>query len=307
MNLNGQYYLNPSTPSVTDLIDRPITSDPLNIYLGNPDLKMQMQHNWSVMLRLRRDSINQTIRINVDGTVTHNQRTQGYTYDLTTGIRIYRPENISGGNWNMSASVNWSRAIDKQKLFNITNEVTLRYNKSTGIASVLSAAESQQQSEQPQLSRVGNFFVRYKPNIRYQKGNLTLRLKGELNYRNIHRNIEAVNQPTDVWDFSYGIDGSYKLPWNFTVDTDLTMHSHRGYADAEMNDNRLYWDAALTKSFKAGTWVLKLRGYDLLGQVSSLRYSINAQGRTETWTNSMRRYAMLTVSYRFTKTPKKKQ
>ncbi len=307
VNLNGQYYLNPSTPSVTDLIDRPITSDPLNIYLGNPDLKMQMQHNWSVMLRLRRDSINQTIRINVDGTVPDNQRTQGYTYDLTTGIRIYRPENISGGNWNMSASVNWSRAIDKQKLFNISNEVTLRYNKSTGIASVLSAAESQQQSEQPQLSRVGNFFVRYKPNIRYQKGNLTLRLKGELNYRNIHRNIEAVNQPTDVWDFSYGIDGSYKLPWNFTVDTDLTMHSHRGYADAEMNDNRLYWDASLTKSFKAGTWVLKLRGYDLLGQVSSLRYSINAQGRTETWTNSMRRYAMLTVSYRFTKTPKKKQ
>ena len=309
INLSGQYYLNPSTPSVTDLIDRPITSDPLNIYLGNPDLKMQMQHNWSVMLRLRRDSINQTIRINVDGTVTHNQRTQGYTYDMTTGIRIYRPENISGGNWNMSASVNWSRAIDKQKLFNITNEVTLRYNKSTGIASVLSAAESQQQSEQPQLSRVGNFFVRYKPNIRYQKGNLTLRLKGELNYRNIHRNIEAVNQPTDVWDFSYGIDGSYKLPWNFTVDTDLTMHSHRGYADAEMNDNRLYWDAALTKSLAQGRWVLvlKLRGYDLLGQVSSLRYSINAQGRTETWTNSMRRYAMLTVSYRFTKTPKKKQ
>ncbi len=154
---------------------------------------------------------------------------------------------------------------------------------------------------------VGNFFVRYKPNIRYQKGNLTLRLKGELNYRNIHRNIEAVNQPTDVWDFSYGIDGSYKLPWNFTVDTDLTMHSHRGYADAEMNDNRLYWDASLTKSLAQGRWVLKLRGYDLLGQVSSLRYSINAQGRTETWTNSMRRYAMLTVSYRFTKTPKKKQ
>ena len=50
---------------------------------------------------------------------------------------------------------------------------------------------------------------------------------------------------------------------------------------------------------------MKLRGYDLLGQVSSLRYSINAQGRTETWTNSMCRYALLTVSYRFSQKPKK--
>ena len=300
VNLDGQYYLSPSTPSVTDLIDRPITSDPLNIYLGNPDLKMQVQHNWNAMLRLRRDSIDQTIRFNIDGSITHNQRTQGYTYDLTTGIRTYRPENISSGNWNLSASVNWSRAIGKQKLFHVTNEVTVRYNKSTGLALTTGSTSAD-------LSRVGNFFVRYKPNVRYQKGNLTLRLKGEVNYGNIHRNIEAVNQPTDIWDFSYGIDGSYKLPWNLTVDTDLTMHSHRGYADAEMNDNRLYWDASLTKSLAQGRWVLKLRGYDLLGQVSNLRYSINAQGRTETWSNSMRRYAMLTVSYRFTKTPKKKK
>jgi hypothetical protein len=85
------------------------------------------------------------------------------------------------------------------------------------------------------------------------------------------------------------------------------MNSHRGYADAEMNDNRLYWDASLSKSFQQGKWVVKLRGYDLLGQVSSLRYSINAQGRTETWTNAMRRYALLTVSYRFSQKPKKKE
>ena len=295
----GQYYLYPSTPSVTDLIDRPITSDPLNIYLGNPDLKMQVQHNWSLNYNVRRDSIDQTIRVSIGGSIIHNQRTQGYTYDLTTGIRTYRPENIGSGNWNLSTTANWTRALGRQKLFHITNEVTLRYNKSTGLALTTGSTSSE-------LSRVGNFFVRYKPNIRYQKQNLTLWLRGEVNYRNIHRNITVGQQPTDIWDFSYGINGSYKLPWQFTIDTDLTMNSHRGYADAEMNDNRLYWDASLTKSFHQGRWVLKLRGYDLLGQVSSLRYSINAQGRTETWTNSMRRYAMLTASYRFSQKPKKK-
>ena len=59
-----------------------------------------------------------------------------------------------------------------------------------------------------------------------------------------------------------------------------------------MNDNRFYWDASLTKSLSKGRRVFKLRGYDLLGQVSNLRYSINAQGRTETWNNVLRRTAL---------------
>ena len=38
---------------------------------------------------------------------------------------------------------------------------------------------------------------------------------------------------------------------------------------------------------------------------SSLRYWVSSEGRTEIWTNSMRRYALLTVSYRFSQKPKK--
>ena len=299
-SLNGQYYFYPSTPGITDLIDRPITSDPLNIFLGNPDLKMTQQHNWSMQYRVRRDSIDQTIRLTTNGYVTHNERVQGYAYDMLTGVRTYRPENISSGNWQIGTSVNWDRALDKKKFFHIGNELSLRYTKSTSYAFTANSMTEE-------LSKVGNFFVHYRPNIRYQKDKLTIQLKGEVNYRHIHRNITVGEQPTDVWDFNYGLSGTYKLPWNFTIDTDLVMNSRRGYTDAEMNDNRLYWDATLTKSFKQGKWVMKLRGYDLLGQVTSLRYNINAQGRTETWTNTLRRYALLTISYRFTQKPKKEK
>jgi hypothetical protein len=111
--------------------------------------------------------------------------------------------------------------------------------------------------------------------------------------------------PANTWDITWTLNGNYKLPYDFTIDTNLELRQRRGYADSEMNDNRLYWDASLTKSFKAGRWLLKLRGYDILGQVSNLRYSVNAQGRTETWTNAMRRYALFTVAYKFTQKPKK--
>ena len=297
-NLDIQYYLWPSTPSVTDLIDRPITSDPMNIFLGNPDLKKSEQHQWYANYRLRNDSIDQTIRLSLDASMTHNSQTQGYTYDMTTGVRTYRPENISSGNWNVSLGINWTRVLDSLKYWHIDNDLSLRYTKSTGLALTTGSTNSE-------LSRVGTFLVNYEPSIRFQKKNLTLTVRGDLTYRHIHRNITYGEQPTDIWDMYYGLNGSYKLPWNFTIETDLLMHSRRGYTDAEMNDNRLYWDASLTKSFHQGQWILKLRGYDLLGQVSNLRYSINAQGRTETWTNTMRRYALLTVSYRFSQKPKK--
>ena len=306
-DLNVQYYIWPSTPSVTDLIDRPISSDPLNIFLGNPDLKMSVQHYVSVSYAHSRDSIDQNIRINFNASTTHNARTQGYTYDTTTGVRTYRPENISSGNWSTQLTLTWNRAIDRRKLWHIGNELGLGYNKSTSLASAVTSTSVTQDAplSQSQESRVGSFTLNYKPSIRFQKENLTLQVKSDIGYRNFHRNITLGQQPTDVWDITYGLNGNYKLPWNFTIDTDFTVHSRRGYTDDEMNDNRLYWDATLTKSFRQGKWVVKLRGYDLLGQVSSLHYSINAQGRSETWTNSMRRYALLTVAYRFSQKPKK--
>lgn len=299
---NILYNMRSSTPGITDLIDRPITSDPLNIFLGNPNLKTSQEHRFSAEYSLRCDSIDQNINISADGTLVHNARSQSYTYDLNTGIRTYRPENIGSGNWKLGTKLSWSRAVGKHKFWHVDNTIRLAYEKSTGFATIQSAEATQQ----PQRSRVDNLYIRYKPNLSFQKGAFSFCIKGEMTYRNIHRNITIGDQPTDIWDFSYGFNGTYKLPWQLTFETDLTMNSHRGYADNEMNDNRLYWDAALTKSIHKGQWVIKLRGYDLLGQVSNLRYAINAQGRTETWTNSMRRYALLTVSYRFSQKPKKK-
>lgn len=301
--LQANYQIGYSTPSVTNLLSRPQTSNPLSIYLSNPDLQQQARHSYSIIYIVRRDSIDQTLRFDLSGNATHNAIAHGYSYDPVTGVRTYRPENISSGNWSTTLTTTWNRAIDKKKLWNIGNELRLSYNYSTSFASVLSA----ETEGQPPLSHVGNVLVGYKPSIRFQKDALTLRLKGDVAYRNIHRNITVGQQPTDLWDFSYGLYAQYRLPWSLTVDTDISMNSHRGYGDPEMNDNRLYWDASLTKSFKEGRWVVKLRGYDLLKQVSNLRYSINAQGRTETWSNTLCRYALMTVSYRFTQKPKKQK
>ncbi len=298
-NMNFYYSPFTSTPGASDLIDRPISSNPMYIFLGNPDLKSTTYHNFTLGYSIRRDSIDQTVRFDVNANITDNARVQGFVYDPLTGVRTYRPENINGGNWSAGTKVNWGRALDKKKCWFIGNEIGISYEKSTSLATTSTSISAE-------LNRVGNTTVSYKPTLRFQKSKLSLSFKGDVTYRNIHRNITIGEQPTDIWEIGYGLNAIYKLPWNFTLDTDMTFHTRRGYTDDEMNDTRLYWDASLTKSFQQGKWLLKLRGYDLLSQVSSLHYWVSSDGRTEMWTNSMRRYALLTVSYRFSQKPKSK-
>lgn len=50
---------------------------------------------------------------------------------------------------------------------------------------------------------------------------------------------------------------------------------------------------------------LSLEGHDLLHQLSSTQYSVNAQGRTETWYRSLPHYVMLNLVYHWNKNPKK--
>ena len=234
----------------------------------------------------------------MNANLSHNAITAAYTYNPVTGVRTTWSENVNG-NWNMNSYVEFSRALDKKKFWHFSNSLNVSYGQTTDMASVTGYTE-------PQRNLVSTTRLSYAPNLRFQKEKLSFTLKGDMAWQHVHRNIEVTELPTDVYDFSYGINANYKLPWNFTIDTDLQMHSRRGYADADMNDNRLYWDATLTKSWHQGRWVAKLKGYDLLGQVSQWQYYVNAQGRTEYWTNNMRRYVLLSLSYRFSVTPKKK-
>ena len=302
-DLQGQYHLFQWTPAISNLVTFPNTTNPLYVRLGNPDLQMQREHQFRVSYQARVDSVDQVTRIQLEATVRRNAWAQGYTYDPVTGIRTYRAENIKSGNWKLMAQLSHRRALDTKKLFHIENEWRLSLEKSTDLAAVSGSTSTEQ-------SRVTTTYARWKPRLRYQQGNLTCTLRGELAWQHLNRSLRFSEGntalPDNIWNITYGLYVQYRLPLNFTIDTDLDLYHRRGYTDAEMNDNRVYWNASLTKSLKKGRWVLKLRAYDLLGQVSNLRYRINAQGRTETWTNSLRRYVLFSVSYRFSKKPKKR-
>ncbi|MEE0336560.1 MAG: hypothetical protein U0I89_04605, partial [Prevotella sp.] len=110
-----------------------------------------------------------------------------------------------------------------------------------------------------------------------------------------------------TYDFDYGVTLSCRLPLDITFATDLRQYSRRGYGEHSINTDDMVWNASLSRSFAKGKWVLKADVFDLLHQLSNTTYTVNAQGRTEVWHNTIPSYGMLHLSYKFNKMPKGKK
>lgn len=83
------------------------------------------------------------------------------------------------------------------------------------------------------------------------------------------------------------------------------MYSRRGYASQSLNTDDFVMNASISQPFFKGRLLINIEAYDILHQLSSTTYEVNAQGRTETWYRTLPNYVMLHIVYRWSKNPKK--
>ena len=104
----------------------------------------------------------------------------------------------------------------------------------------------------------------------------------------------------NAWDVSETLTSAAKRPWNLELKTMLTFNKRVGYNDTQMNTTDRLLNASLTKTMLQNKLSIALHAYDLLHDVKSVRFELNEQGRSETWTNSIPSFVMLRVGYKFT-------
>ena len=110
----------------------------------------------------------------------------------------------------------------------------------------------------------------------------------------------------NILNYDYGLTATFQLPLHFQLSTDLTMFSRRGYHDSALNADDLVWNARLSYTAMKGNLIFMLDGFDILGQLSNVTYTLNGQGRAEIRRNVLPQYALFHVQYRLNKQPKKK-
>ena len=293
-----EYSMSIAEPSMVNLLPVRDDANPLVIREGNNGLKNTKTHKVNIYRYFWNRATQYNLSLKGHYTLYKDAVAQCLTYDATTGVRTYQPRNISG-NWQAGGSVDFSRAVDKDQRFFLSTNTAATYANSADYIAIEGVTESVRSS-------VRNFSLSQGIQGKYSEGgnSITLKADARWNYATSNRagfeNISCVN-------FNYGIYANWKLPLKLHIATDLTVYSRRGYNDAQMNTNDVVWNARVERAFlSGGNLVVAMEGFDILGQLSNVQRTLNAQGMVETLYNTIPRYAMLRVIYRLNVEPKKK-
>ena len=274
-------------------------TNPLLVWVGNPDLKDTRKHALSASWGKTRNNerYNDYGGLNLAYNLYLAAIGQAVTYDRTLGTSTTQPRNIDG-NWDATLTGNYGRTLDKARRLTLGTNTSLTYRNSVDFAWA-TGDRGNGRSSVRNLGITENLSGTY----RFKNANLSAHAQATWAYATSPRADFATMSSVD---FQYGLKTTIHLPWDLEIATDITMYSRRGYDDASMNTDDLVWNLRLSKSMlPKRNLVLSLDGFDILGQLSNVRRVVNSQGRTETWYNTVPRYFMARIAYRLNIAPKK--
>ena len=299
---NLGYNMSMSRPSLASLMPVDDTTNPLVTRINNPDLKPTLTHSVSIGFQFNNDSTRRFARLWSNASLTQRSIGTRTVYNTTTGAYTFMQDNIDG-NWSWDLGSSYEQPLDSAKRLTLQQRADIDYTHSVDFP-VLYIAQSTQQTEQ-EKSTVHNWNLHERLGVEYQKDKLTFGISGEVYWRGSNSKRENFER-ISAFEYSYGGHLRYTIPWlNLNLGTDIRMYSRRGYQSEMMNTDDLVWNAELARTLFKEKLTLKLTAFDLLHQLSNKQYSVNAQGRTETWNNCIPRYVMFSVAYKFAKTPGK--
>ncbi len=292
---NISYNMSISQPELSTLMPHDNTSNPLSTWLSNPSLKPLVSHNLNMALRFNNDSIKRFTRIWGSASLTRNSWGTRTNYDRETGAYTFINDNING-NWNASMGVSYQMPVDRKKLLTLKQRAEATYTHSVDFPVVYTSSTVQEDK-----SVVNNWVLHERLELEFQKDKLTASVVGDVSWRS-STSTRLDFERISAFDFSYGGRLLYVIPWvKLSLATDIKMFSRRGYSSDMMNTDDLVWNIELSRSILKERLTFKATAFDLLHQLSNKQYSVNAQGRTETWNNCIPRYLMLTCAYKLNK------
>lgn len=286
------------SPPQTLMLDVCDDSNPLSIYLGNPSLKSSNEYylstGWSGFQQERMRQWNLKLYLHtIDNAIGQlrlfNPQTGGYTYT---------PWNIDG-NRGLWATGSLSQSVGKKKLWFLNIGTDIKLNRSVDFAGTETADEFQK-------SIVHNLHVSPTAGVEYRYNQWHAAFKASADWERL-TSAQAGFETLSQIDYLYTLSLKAPLPLGVDLNTDLNLFMRRGYGNQAMNTDEWVWNVNLSRCIdKRKAWLMKLSAHDMLGQLSAVRRTLNAQGRVETTSNTLTRNIMLHIIWKFNKKPSKK-
>ncbi|MDE7115528.1 MAG: outer membrane beta-barrel protein [Muribaculaceae bacterium] len=288
------YRMQQTAPNLHNMIDIRDTTDPLNVRLGNSDLKNSTRHS---LEGIYDHYLSKRLRHNVylDFQWTDNDFATGYRYDSSTGVRTTRTYNVSGNNYGtLQYSVNYQ--FGSMDAFYVENSIQGGYRNYVNMIGY---------DAEPMKQKVSSRSIYEHFRVGCSTEKLSAMVAGGFNLDKSKSDGPMITKNNSgLWGLGTELDA--KLPFNFSIGTEFRMMKRFGYVEDSMNTFDYIWNAQLGYSIAKGVWRITLDAKDILNQNKGINYRVSATGRSQTLSTVLPRYLMLTVHYRFYFKPKRK-
>ena len=279
-----------SQPGMENLLPVTDDSNPLNIQVGNPDLKPSFNHSLRMFYNNYVQEKQRGIFAHANFQMTQNSISSSRVYNEATGGWTTTPRNING-NWSAFGMFGINTAL-KNKKFTIGSFTNANYANNVGYLTSGSGADAVERK-----NTTTNLTLNERLNGTYRNDWLEVGVNGTISY-SIEKDKLTPSNNQQPYTFSYGANTTVNLPWNMSISTNLTNQSRRGYSDSSMNRDELIWNAQIAQTFLRGDATVSLEFYDILQQQSNITRSLTASGRSVYEYNGINSYCMVHFIYR---------
>lgn len=282
-SINFDYSTDINEPSITQLQPVPDLSNPLNVYIGNPNLKPEYSNRFT----MRYNHFNQFNFTNffafANFTYTHNRIQTAQTINEETFVTERTPINVPD-DYRFLSRLNYGGRF---KGIKTRYSVNVGYNYNRGITYV-NTARNFTNTMNP---TAGITFENQK------KEKWDWNLGYTINYSNTTYSLNSErNQDYNSYTYSAGLR-KFFFKDKLNIETDLDYSQFRGLGE-EFDQDIPIWNAAVSCFFlKGNKGQLKFGVYDLLNQNQGISRTVQLNYFQDQQVNSLARYWMLSFIY----------
>jgi len=281
-NLRFMYNGRTNQPSLSQLQNVPDYSDTLNVRIGNPFLKQEFNHNFTLGYNSFNIMTFRLIAANLSFATTQNKIVNNITTRGPQQVTEYL--NMNGyyrGNAFFTLGLPFKNPKWKGSSLNFTNNTS--YTQDVSMVQGLK-------------NFTRTFMVSQGAGINLNKAKYDIGLRLNLAYNDVKYSVNKVLNE-DYLTQTYALDASYNLPFSFILATDFNYLINTGRADG-YNQSIPLWNASLRKQvFKKKNGELRFSVNDILNQNQSILRTTADNYVEDTRSMVLRRYVM--VSFLF--------
>lgn len=292
-NVRLNYRTSTQLPSVEQLQDVLNNSNPLQLSVGNPNLKQSFQQNLFLRYQGSNPEKGSTFFAMAGGSITDGYIANAtylassdhpifQDYNVPPGARISRPVNLDGYR-TLRSFVSYGRPLKGLKT-NLNVDASYTFARNPGL-----------------VNDVANFANNHTVGIGVTfASNISERLDFSLSARPSYNTVSNTLQTASNTEF-YSQNSRLRLNWiiyeGFVLRTDVSHTLNSGLSDG-FNQNFWIWNLAIGKKvFKNERGEIALAVNDLLGQNRSIRRNITETYIEDLQTNALQRFVMLSFTY----------